>query len=112
MKIYIIFIVPNTDFCLEKVYSMNASKDEFDRRGGGSPLRVDSKSGALPEVQTYSMAKDLQRGVSTNYEYNLNTQKDTNPHWYALRCAYGREKKHMNISFRKELKHSTLLSPE
>lgn len=72
---------------------MKTSKDEFDRRGGGSPLRADNKSGALPAVQTSSMTKDLQRGVSTNYEYQSPNQKDTVPHWYALRCAYGREKK-------------------
>lgn len=72
---------------------MNASKDEFARRGGGSPLRVDNKSGALPAVQTSSMTKDLQRGVSTSHKYHSTYQKDTVPHWYALRCAYGREKK-------------------
>lgn len=83
---------------------MKTSIDEFDRRGGGSPLRADNKSGALPAVQTSSMTKDLQRGVSTNYEYQSPNQKDTVPHWYALRCAYGREKKAYEYFLQKGIK--------
>lgn len=83
---------------------MKTSSDEFDRRGGGSPLRVDNKSGAPPAVQTSSMAKNLQRGVSTNYEYQSTLQKDTDPHWYVLRCAYGREKKAYEYFLQKGIK--------
>lgn len=83
---------------------MNASKDEFDRRGGGSPLRADNKSSALPAVHTSSKTKNLQRGVSTSCEYQSINQKDAVPHWYALRCAYGREKKAYEYFLQKGIK--------
>lgn len=72
---------------------METSLDESIRGGGGTPPSAGFTSSALPAVQMPSVAKNLQKGVSTNYAYQSTNQKDTTPHWYAIRCSYGREKK-------------------
>ncbi len=51
---------------------------------------------AIPEARSDVSAKRAQKGVSTQNALSaerlrLQKQKDT-PHWYTLRCTYGREK--------------------
>lgn len=68
--------------------------------GGGkeSPPCAGLASGVLPEVQTVKVANS-QTGVSTSNVPSRNGNKssgpptDEDPHWYALRTTYGREKK-------------------
>ena len=65
-------------------------------RGGETPPSVGLTSCALPEAQSTLSAKSSQTGVSTRSAHSgtalrQQKQKDT-PHWYALRCTYGREK--------------------
>lgn len=98
------FNILRTDFCLEKVYRMKTSAEEFDRGGGGSPPCVGLTSSALPAVQTSLEAKNLPIGVSTHCEQPATSRKDTNPHWYALRCSYGREKKAYEYFLQKGIK--------
>lgn len=71
---------------------MKTSLDDFARGGGGSPPYAGIHSDVLPAVQAQK-AKNLQRGVSTNSALNRTTLEDTDPHWYVIRCTYGREKK-------------------
>ena len=63
-----------------------------------SPLSAGLTSNALPEVRKPIKSTNLQTGVSTNNvqsRTSVDTNKATkdNPHWYALRTTYGREKK-------------------
>ncbi len=68
--------------------------------GGGkeSPPCAGLASSVLPEVQTVKVANS-QTGVSTSNVPSRNGNKssgpptDEDPHWYALRTTYGREKK-------------------
>lgn len=68
--------------------------------GGGKefPPCAGLASGVLPEVQTVKVANS-QTGVSTSNVPSRNGNKppgpptDEDPHWYALRTTYGREKK-------------------
>ncbi len=83
---------------------MKTSLDEFTRGGGGSPPSVGLTSNALPAVQMSLGTKNLQRGVSTDYVHHTTDQKDTKPHWYALRCSYGREKKAYEYFLQKGIK--------
>lgn len=80
------------------------SNDDHTLGGGEFPPCVGFASNALPEVQSIVSAESLQTGVSTNYAL-LETKQTTlkvitkhkplkmedSPHWYALRCTYGRE---------------------
>lgn len=68
---------------------MKTSKDVFARGGGGTPPCAEITSCALPEIQSHPDALNTQFGVSTF----CGSYKDVQPHWYALRCTYGREKK-------------------
>lgn len=83
---------------------METSLDDFTRGGGGSPPSAGFTSDALPSVQSVQETQNLQRGVSTNYGQPTTNQKDTNYHWYALRCAYGREKKAYEYFLQKGIK--------
>ena len=53
-------------------------------------------SNALPEAQSTVSAESSQTGVSTRNALlatkTKHPQKEELPHWYALRCTYGREK--------------------
>lgn len=80
------------------------SEDVHTSGGGEFPPCVGLASNALPEAQSIVSAESLQTGVSTNYAL-LETKQTTlkvitkhkplkmedSPHWYALRCTYGRE---------------------
>lgn len=80
------------------------SNDDHTLGGGETPPCVGLTSNALPEAQSIVSAESLQTGVSTNYAL-LETKQTTlkvitkhkplkmedRPHWYALRCTYGRE---------------------
>ena len=80
------------------------SNDDHTSGGGEFPPCVGLASNALPEVQSIVSAESFQAGVSTNYAL-LETKQTTlkvitkhkplkmedSPHWYALRCTYGRE---------------------
>ena len=80
------------------------SNDDHTLGGGEFPPCVGLASNALPEVQSIVSAESFQTGVSTNYAL-LETKQTTlkvitkhkplkmedSPHWYALRCTYGRE---------------------
>lgn len=71
---------------------MKTSLDDFVRGGGGSPPHAGQQADVLPAVQAPE-AMDLQRGVSTNNDLNRTAQEDPDPHWFVIRCTYGREKK-------------------
>lgn len=76
---------------------MNTSADEFVRGGGGSPPSIGLTSSVLPEVQTPIEGQNSDTGVST-INVSLRTIKrpskpETIPHWYVIRCTYGRERK-------------------
>lgn len=80
------------------------SNDDHTSGGGEFPPCVGLISNALPEAQSIVSAESFQAGVSTNYAL-LETKQTTlkvitkhkplkmedSPHWYALRCTYGRE---------------------
>ena len=65
--------------------------------GGESPPRIGLASNVLPEAQSCMSAESSQTGVSTR---NASAKKSSpravmrkaKPHWYALRCTYGKEK--------------------
>lgn len=72
------------------------SEDGHTPGGGEFPPCAGLTSNALPEAQSTVSAESSQTGVSTrNALLATKTkypQKEELPHWYALRCTYGREK--------------------
>lgn len=82
----------------------NASIDDNTHGGGEIPPRTGLTPNALPEVQEPVLAENSQTGVSTRNALlatgivktkatdipKPRREKNT-PHWYALRCTYGRE---------------------
>jgi len=71
-------------------------KDVHTVGGGDTPPSVGLTSCALPEAQSNANTESSQTGVSTKNAYSgmaFKQQKQEDvPHWYALRCTYGREK--------------------
>ena len=72
-------------------------KDVHTYGGGEIPPSAGFISNALPEAQSFIKAESSHTGVSTRIAHlavmpKAQTGEDT-PHWYALRCTYGREKK-------------------
>ena len=72
------------------------SKDGHTSGGGELPPCAGLTSNALPEAQSTVSAESSQTGVSTRNALlatkTKHPQKEELPHWYALRCTYGREK--------------------
>lgn len=72
------------------------SEDVHTSGGGEFPPCAGLTSNALPEAQSTVSAESSQTGVSTRnalYVTGIKPQRKENiPHWYALRCTYGREK--------------------
>ena len=72
------------------------STDVHTPGGGELPPCAGLTSNALPEAQSTVAAESSQTGVSTrNALLSTKTKqqkKEEIPHWYALRCTYGREK--------------------
>ena len=72
------------------------SEDVHTPGGGEFPPCAGLTSNALPEVQSTVSAESSQTGVSTRNALlatkTKHPQKEELPHWYALRCTYGREK--------------------
>lgn len=72
------------------------SKDVHTVGGGETPPCAGLTPNALPEAQSTISAESSQAGVSTRnalYATDIKPQrKEDVPHWYALRCTYGREK--------------------
>ena len=72
------------------------STDVHTPGGGEFPPCAGLTSNALPEAQSTVSAKSSQTGVSTRNALlatkTKHPQKEELPHWYALRCTYGREK--------------------
>ena len=72
------------------------SQDVHTSGGGEFPPCAGLTSNALPEAQSIVSAESSQTGVSTrNALLSTKTKqqkKEEIPHWYALRCTYGREK--------------------
>ena len=72
------------------------STDVHTPGGGELPPCAGLTSNALPEAQSTVSAESSQTGVSTrNALLSTKTKQQKNeeiPHWYALRCTYGREK--------------------
>ena len=72
------------------------SEDVHTLGGGEFPPCAGLTSNALPEAQSTVSAESSQTGVSTrNALLSTKTKqqkKEEIPHWYALRCTYGREK--------------------
>ena len=81
------------------VYIMDIENEDVqNRRGNGIiPPCAGLTPNALPEVQTPSEEENSQTGVSTRNALprkfpESNPTKEF-PHWYAIRCTYGRERK-------------------
>lgn len=77
------------------------TSDDVRTQGGGeSPPCAGLASNALPKAQSITSAESSQTGVSTRNarsEIMFQPQKQGEiPHWYVLRCTYGREKKAYN----------------
>lgn len=72
------------------------SEDVHTPGGGELPPCAGLTSNALPEAQSTVSAESSQTGVSTRNALlatkTKHPQKEELPHWYALRCTYGREK--------------------
>lgn len=72
------------------------SEDGHTSGGGEYPPCAGLTSNALPEAQGIVSAESSQTGVSTRNALlatkNKHPKKEELPHWYALRCTYGREK--------------------
>ena len=72
------------------------SEDVHTLGDGEFPPCAGLTSNTLPEAQSTVFAESSQTGVSTRYALlttkTKQTQKEEIPHWYALRCTYGREK--------------------
>ena len=72
------------------------SEDGHTSGGGEYPPCAGLTSNALPEAQSTVSAESSQTGVSTRNALlatkTKHPQKEELPHWYALRCTYGREK--------------------
>ena len=72
------------------------SEDVHTLGDGEFPPCAGLTSNALPEAQSTVFAESSQTGASTRYALlttkTKQTQKEEIPHWYALRCTYGREK--------------------
>lgn len=72
------------------------SEDVHTVGGGETPPCAGLTPNALPEAQSTISAESSQTGVSTRnalYATDIKPQrKEDVPHWYALRCTYGREK--------------------
>lgn len=71
---------------------MNTSQDEFTHGSGDTPPCIGFTSCALPEVKSTLSVENSNTGVSTLNCQNQTMQKDTEPHWHTIRCAYGKEK--------------------
>lgn len=81
---------------------MSLTENPVQSRGGGgiSPPNTGVTPDVLPEVQNSPWEENSQTGVSTrNAVFGTNSSKDPkskskdDPHWFTLRCTYGREKK-------------------
>ena len=72
------------------------STDVHTPGGGELPPCAGLTSNALPEARSDVSAESSQAGVSTRNALlatkTKHPQKEELPHWYALRCTYGREK--------------------
>ena len=72
------------------------SEDVHTSGGGEFPPCAGLTFNALPEAQSTVSAESSQTGVSTRNALlatkTKHPQKEELPHWYALRCTYGREK--------------------
>lgn len=72
------------------------STDVHTPGGGEFPPCAGLTSNALPEARSDVSAESSQTGVSTRNALlatkTKHFQKEELPHWYALRCTYGREK--------------------
>lgn len=72
------------------------STDVHTSGGGEFPPCAGLTSNALPEARSDVSAESSQTGVSTRNALlatkTKHPQKEELPHWYALRCTYGREK--------------------
>ena len=73
-----------------------SSEDGHTPGGGKTSPSAGLTSNALPEAQSIVSAESSQTGVSTRNALlatkTKHPQKEELPHWYALRCTYGREK--------------------
>lgn len=63
------------------------SEDIHTSGGGEIPSCAGLTPNALPKAQSSKKAESSYTGVSTSYALSQDP-----PHWYALRCTYGREK--------------------
>lgn len=80
---------------MDIVKSISIHVDTFG--GGEIPPSTGLAPDALPEVQTPVLAENSQTGVTTRSvplpkELQEARRALRTPHWYALRCTYGREK--------------------
>ena len=80
-----------------KVDEWTSESEDVHTSGGGEfPPCAGLTSNALPEAQSTVSAESSQTGVSTRNALlatkTKHPQKEELPHWYALRCTYGREK--------------------
>ncbi len=77
----------------------HTSNDENTQGGGVNPPCTGFVPDALPEVRQAVMPENSPTGVSTKNALSATSSLSTikraksAPHWYALRCTYGQEKK-------------------
>ena len=92
------------------VYIMDITNEDVqNRRGNGIiPPCAGVTPNALPEVQTPIEEENSQTGVSTRNALPKTRRRkpkpETIPHWYAIRCTYGRERRAYDFFQRKALK--------
>ena len=73
---------------------VSALQDAPTPGGGKTPPCAGLTSNALPEAQNFILSESSPIGVSTkNVQTAKAHHKEQEPHWYVLRCTYGREKK-------------------
>lgn len=72
---------------------MATSNDVNTVRGDAPPPHTGFTSSVIPEAETRQSRECSHTGVSTRNVLSLTDSKSHEPHWYALRTTYGREKK-------------------
>lgn len=90
-----LFLCSDNWFCLEKVEDadMATSVDVNTVRGDELPPYTGLTSSVIPKAEAPKTCVCSYTGVSTRSVQSLTPQKNDEPHWYALRTTYGREKK-------------------
>lgn len=71
---------------------MNTLRDVPNRGDGGTTPSTGPTPDVLPKANLPIEEASSQTGVSTRNAPNATRPLDAEPHWYTIRCAYGKEK--------------------